>query len=151
MSDLRDLGQRYVAALWDAVGTLDGDAARTVDRLGGLVAAVTEAEAQLAGLRLHLLHEAKLAAAEAVIDGVRQSVRTTPAEATATASSKVTAAEIATPPTNVISTEASTAEIAAAIVIIATSEEAARASTSVVVATEATIIITMSDIKTQIK
>ncbi|AQX14925.1 hypothetical protein BCR15_10145 [Tessaracoccus lapidicaptus] len=83
MSDLRDLGQRYFAALWDAVGTLDRDAARTVDRLGGLVAAVTEAEAQLAGLRLHLMHEAKLAAAEAVIDGVRQSVRTTPAQATA--------------------------------------------------------------------
>ncbi|AQX15669.1 hypothetical protein BCR15_07810 [Tessaracoccus lapidicaptus] len=78
MSDLRDLGQRHLAALWDAARSLTQDPGAAAERLGTLVAAVTEAEAQLAGLRLHLLHEAKLAAAENVIDGVRQSVRTTP-------------------------------------------------------------------------
>ncbi|WP_385899647.1 DUF222 domain-containing protein [Tessaracoccus sp. O5.2] len=83
MSDsMREQMQRSIAALWDAALTLTTDDT-PADRLAGLVAAVTEAEAQLAGLRLHLLHEAKLAAAENVIEGVRQSVRTTPAQATA--------------------------------------------------------------------
>ncbi|MHA6524045.1 HNH endonuclease signature motif containing protein [Tessaracoccus sp. G1721] len=78
-----DLGQRYLAALWDAAAALGTDAA-AVQRLAGLVDSIGEFEAQLAGLRLHLLHEARLSAADAVIDRVRQSVRTTPAQATAT-------------------------------------------------------------------
>ncbi|MHA6526042.1 HNH endonuclease signature motif containing protein [Tessaracoccus sp. G1721] len=78
-----DLGQRYLAALWDAAAALGTDAA-AVQRLAGLVDSIGEFEAQLAGLRLHLLHEARLSAADAVIEGVRQSVRTTPAQATAT-------------------------------------------------------------------
>lgn len=47
------------------------------------MAAVGEVEAQLAGLRLHILHEARLTAAETVVDEVRHSVRTTSAQATA--------------------------------------------------------------------
>ncbi|HSO69126.1 MAG TPA: DUF222 domain-containing protein [Arachnia sp.] len=78
-----DLGQRYIAAAWGAAGSLGADET-AVQRLGGLVESISEAEAQLAGLRLHLLHEAQLSAAAAVVEGVRQSVRTTPAQATAT-------------------------------------------------------------------
>ncbi|MBB1513628.1 DUF222 domain-containing protein, partial [Tessaracoccus sp. MC1627] len=78
-----DLGQRYIAALWDAAASIGADQI-AMQRLAGLVDSISEAEAQLAGLRLYLLHEAKLSAADAVIDGVRQSVRTTPAQATAT-------------------------------------------------------------------
>ncbi|MHA6524897.1 HNH endonuclease [Tessaracoccus sp. G1721] len=84
MSDtVVDLGQRYLAALWDAAASLGSDTA-AVERLAGLVDSIGEIEAQLAGLRLHLLHEAKLSAADRVVEGVRQSVRTTPAQATAT-------------------------------------------------------------------
>ena len=75
-----DLGQWYIAALWGAAGSLGADEV-AVQRLAGLVESVSEAEAQLAGL--HLLHEAKLSAADAVLEGVRLSVRTTPAQATA--------------------------------------------------------------------
>ncbi|MBB1513324.1 DUF222 domain-containing protein [Tessaracoccus sp. MC1627] len=77
-----DLGQRYLAALWGAAGSLGMDES-AMQRLGRLVELLAEAEAQLAGLRLHLLHEAKLSAADAVVEGVRLSVRTTPAQATA--------------------------------------------------------------------
>ena len=80
--ELVDLGQRYFAALWDAAGSLGSDAT-AAERLAGLVEVVGEAEAQLAGFRLHLLNEARLSAADAVMEGVRQSVRTTSAQATA--------------------------------------------------------------------
>ncbi|MHA6513520.1 HNH endonuclease signature motif containing protein [Tessaracoccus sp. Z1128] len=83
MSDsMLDLGQRYIAALWGVAGSL-GSGVAAVARLGGLVEVVAEAEAQLAGLRLHLLHEARVSAAEAVVEEVRQSVRSTPAQAAA--------------------------------------------------------------------
>ena len=78
-----DLVQRSIAALWGAAGSLGADET-AVQRLGGLVELLAEAEAQLAGLRLHLLHEAQLGGAAAVVEEVRQSVRTTPAQATAT-------------------------------------------------------------------
>ncbi|HSO69116.1 MAG TPA: DUF222 domain-containing protein [Arachnia sp.] len=78
-----DLGQRFIAALWGAAGSLGMDET-AMQRLAGLVEMLAEAEAQLAGLRLHLLHEARVSAADAVMEGVRQSVRTTPAQATAT-------------------------------------------------------------------
>ncbi|MHA6525643.1 hypothetical protein [Tessaracoccus sp. G1721] len=82
MSDtVVDLAQRYIAALWEAAGSLGADDV-AVERLAGLLADVTEAEAQLAGVRLHLLNEARLSAADAVVEGVRQSVRTA-AQATA--------------------------------------------------------------------
>ena len=77
-----DLGQRYLAALWDAAAALGSDAV-AVERLAALVDSIGEFEAQLAGLRLHLLHEARLSAADRVVEGVRQSVRTTPSQATA--------------------------------------------------------------------
>lgn len=83
MSEIRELGQRYIAALWDAAHTVGSDPTAG-HRLAGLVDAVTEAEAQLAGFRLHLLHEARLTGADIVVDQVRGSVRTTPAQATAT-------------------------------------------------------------------
>jgi len=77
-----DLVQRSIAALWDAAGSLGADDA-AVERLAGLVDAIGEFEAQLAGLRLHLLNEARLSAADRVTETVRQSVRTSPAQATA--------------------------------------------------------------------
>lgn len=82
MSEVRDQAQRHIAAVWDAVHSLGADAAAE-RRLGDLIAEVAEAEAQLAGVRLHLLNEARLRAAESVVAEVRQSVRTTPAQATA--------------------------------------------------------------------
>ncbi|MHA7862114.1 HNH endonuclease [Tessaracoccus sp. Y36] len=82
MDDMRDLGQRYIAALWDAVPSF-GTGSDTASRLAGMMAAVAEAEAQLAGLRLHLIHEARLAAAAPVLDQVRHSVRTTTGQAVA--------------------------------------------------------------------
>ncbi|MBB1484110.1 DUF222 domain-containing protein [Tessaracoccus sp. MC1865] len=82
MSEARELMQQGIAALWDAVGSLRTDSP-AAERLATMVHTVTEAEAQLAGLRLHLLHEARLSAADSVVDEVRQSVRTTTAQATA--------------------------------------------------------------------
>lgn len=82
MSEARELMQQGIAALWDAAGSLRTDSP-AAERLATMVHTVTEAEAQLAGLRLHLLHEARLSAADAVVDEVRQSVRTTTAQATA--------------------------------------------------------------------
>ncbi|HRA04657.1 MAG TPA: hypothetical protein PK963_04690, partial [Arachnia sp.] len=72
-----DLVQRSIAALWDAAAALGSDES-AVERLAVLVDSIGEFEAQLAGLRLHLLNEARLSAADRVIEGVRQSVRTTP-------------------------------------------------------------------------
>ena len=66
-----DLGQRYIAALWGAAASIGADEI-AMQRLSGLVESISEAEAQLAGLRLHLLREAKLSAADSVIDGVRR-------------------------------------------------------------------------------
>ena len=77
-----DLVQRSISALWDAAGALGSDDL-AVERLAGLVESIGEFEAQLAGLRLHLLNEARLSMADRVVEGVRQSVRHTPAQATA--------------------------------------------------------------------
>ncbi|MCG6567543.1 HNH endonuclease signature motif containing protein [Tessaracoccus sp. ZS01] len=82
MSEARELMQQGIAALWDAAGSLLTDSP-AAERLATMVHTVTEAEAQLAGLRLHLLHEARLSAADGVVEEVRQSVRTTTAQATA--------------------------------------------------------------------
>lgn len=81
MSEIRELGQRYVTALWESARSL-GTGERAQAELASLVDAVTEAEAQLAGLRLHLLHEARLSGAENVVAAVKESVRTTTAQAT---------------------------------------------------------------------
>ncbi|MCG6567380.1 HNH endonuclease signature motif containing protein [Tessaracoccus sp. ZS01] len=82
MSEARELMQQGIAALWDAAGSLLTDSP-AAERLAHMVHTVTEAEAQLAGLRLHLLHEARLSAADGVVEEVRQSVRTTTGQATA--------------------------------------------------------------------
>ena len=55
MSEVRELGQRQVAAVWDAAASLGLDASEE-SRLVELIAEVAETEAQLAGARLHLLH-----------------------------------------------------------------------------------------------
>lgn len=80
MSEARDLTQRCIAALWDAARSLGTDEKAHAE-LAGLVDTVAEAEAQLAGLKLHLLQEARLAGAEAALSEVRESVRTTSAQA----------------------------------------------------------------------
>ena len=80
MSEVRELGQRHIAALWDAARSLGSDETAHA-QLGGLLDAVAEAEAQLAGVKLHLLHEARLTGAESVLAEVRESVRTTAAQA----------------------------------------------------------------------
>lgn len=82
MSEIWDPMQRHIAALWDAARSLGSDEP-AFEQMAGLVDAVIEAEAQLAGLRLHLLHEARLSGAANVVAGVRHSVRTTSAQATA--------------------------------------------------------------------
>lgn len=77
MSDaVQDLGQQLLAAAWDATRILDDPKAQA-ERFGDLLEWVTETEAQLAGLRMRLIHEAHLAGAETVIDQVRISTRTT--------------------------------------------------------------------------
>lgn len=83
MSDIQDLGQRYTAALWEAARSLTLGSDTGGHQLAGLVEDITQVEAQLAGLRLHLLHEARLTAADAVLDQTRHSVRTSAAEASA--------------------------------------------------------------------
>ena len=81
MNETRDLVQRAIAALWDSASSLGTDEKAHAE-LAGLVDAVADAEAQLAGLRLFLLHEARLTGADTVIAEAKQSVRTTVAQAT---------------------------------------------------------------------
>ncbi|MBB1482446.1 DUF222 domain-containing protein [Tessaracoccus sp. MC1865] len=83
MSDVGDLVQQGIAALWHAAAALSADPAVSSTRRLSLVDQVAQAKAQLAGLELHLLHEARLAADDATVDGARQSVRTTTAQSTA--------------------------------------------------------------------
>ena len=73
-----DLVQRGIAALWESTRSLSSDE-KSHAGLAGLVDGLAEAEAQIAGLRLHLVHEARLSGAEDVLGGVRESVRTTTA------------------------------------------------------------------------
>lgn len=80
---VQELGQRHIAALWEAASHLSTDTAAAIE-LGDLVERIDEIEAQLAGLRLHLVHEARLNGADTVIDRVRNTVRTSSAQATAT-------------------------------------------------------------------
>ena len=80
--DVRDLGQQLVAAAWDAVRITD-DAAAQAARLGDLLDSVEATQAQLAGVRMRLVHEAQVAGADVVIDKVRASTRTTTQRASA--------------------------------------------------------------------
>lgn len=76
-----DLVQSGIAALWESTRSLR---ATENPGLAGLVEGLAEVEAQIAGLRLHLIHEARLSGADDVLAGVRESVRTTTAQATST-------------------------------------------------------------------
>lgn len=78
MNEGMDLVQRGIAALWESTRSLSSDE-KSHAGLAGLVDGLAEAEAQIAGLRLHLVHEARLSGAEDVLGGVRESVRTTTA------------------------------------------------------------------------
>lgn len=80
--EVRDLGQQLVSAAWESV-RISADADTHADRLGELLDSVEETQAQLAGLRMRLVHEAQLAAANAVIEKVRASTRTTTQRASA--------------------------------------------------------------------
>lgn len=70
-----ELGERYIAALREAASRPSIDDA-AADVLGELVERIDEVEAQLAGLRLQLIHEANLSGTAPVIDRVRNTVRT---------------------------------------------------------------------------
>ena len=79
MNEGLDLVQSGIAALWESTRSLR---ATENPGLAGLVEGLAEVEAQIVGLRLHLIHEARLAGADDVLAGVRESVRTTTAQAT---------------------------------------------------------------------
>lgn len=83
MNDMvQSLGQELLAAAWDTARLVD-DAEGQARRLDDLLEWVAETQAQLAGLRMRLIHEAKLAGADAVVDRVRSSTRTTTQRAAA--------------------------------------------------------------------
>lgn len=79
--DVRDLGQQLIAAAWEAAHVMDPET--QVEKLDELVGWVEQTQAQLAGLRMRLMSEARLAGADAVIDRVRVSSRTTTQRAAA--------------------------------------------------------------------
>lgn len=83
IESVQELGERYIAALRETASRPCGDAAAAAE-LGELVEQIDEVEAQLAGLRLQIVHEANLTGTAAVIDRVRNTVRTSPAQATTT-------------------------------------------------------------------
>ena len=72
--------QQAIAAGWDCLRALAPD--QTADAVA-LFEAIASAEAQLAGLRLALLHEARHLDSPVVLDAVRTSTRTNQAHATA--------------------------------------------------------------------
>ncbi|HHT13645.1 MAG TPA: hypothetical protein GX013_10845 [Propionibacterium sp.] len=76
MNEGLDLVQSGIAALWESTRSIR---ATENPGLAGLVEGLAEVEAQIVGLRLHLIHEARLAGADDVLAGVRESVRTTTA------------------------------------------------------------------------
>ncbi|MFT3886835.1 MAG: DUF222 domain-containing protein [Arachnia sp.] len=82
---MRSLGQHALATGWEAARSASfiADRARCAAELGDLLGVIDELEAQLAGLRLQVLHEARLAGADQALDRVKTSTRTTTAQATA--------------------------------------------------------------------
>ncbi|MDO5676246.1 MAG: DUF222 domain-containing protein [Propionibacteriaceae bacterium] len=82
MNEIQHLAQQFVAALWEAGASSLTDTPADQTALALEIAA--EVEAQIAGFRLHTLHEARLAGAEKVLDQERHSLRTTTKQATAT-------------------------------------------------------------------
>ncbi|OMG54076.1 HNH endonuclease signature motif containing protein [Tessaracoccus sp. ZS01] len=83
MNETREVLLQGMAALWQDIGSLGLDPAADVQRRAQLAALLDEVQAQAAGARLRLLHDARLAADDALVEGLRQSVRTTTAQATA--------------------------------------------------------------------
>ncbi|MBB1510292.1 HNH endonuclease signature motif containing protein [Tessaracoccus sp. MC1756] len=83
MNETREVLLQGMAALWQDIGSLGMNPEADVQRRAQLAALLEEVQAQAAGARLRLLHDARLAADEALVEGVRQSVRTTTAQATA--------------------------------------------------------------------
>ncbi|MFT3886923.1 MAG: DUF222 domain-containing protein [Arachnia sp.] len=79
--DVRELGQRFMAAAWSSLHAHSHPGHAAV--LEGLLGVLEETEAQLAGLRLRLLHEARMSGADRVVDRARSSTRATTAQATA--------------------------------------------------------------------
>ncbi|MDO5677912.1 MAG: DUF222 domain-containing protein, partial [Propionibacteriaceae bacterium] len=82
MNEIQNLAQQFVAALWESGISSLTDAEGHTTAL--TLEIVTEVEAQLAGFRLHALHQARLSGAEKILDQERHSLRTTTKQATAT-------------------------------------------------------------------
>ena len=79
--DVRALGQQFITAAWDtARANSSRDHAAELDTL---FAVLEETQDQLAGLKLHLIHDARMNGTDVVLDRVRSSTRTTTAQATA--------------------------------------------------------------------
>ena len=79
--DVRALGQQFITAAWNtARANSSRDHATELDTL---LAVLEETQDQLAGLRLHLIHDARMNGTDVVLDRVRSSTRTTTAQATA--------------------------------------------------------------------
>lgn len=79
---LRDL-KRTVEAVRDHAGALRITSEEDVAAFTELLESLEEAEAQLAGTRLHLIGEARLGGGAQVLDRVRASSRTTVTQASA--------------------------------------------------------------------
>ena len=80
--DVRGLGQQFMTAAWS---TARANSSRNhAAQLDALLTVLDEAQDQIAGLRLHLIHEARMNGADTVTDRVRSSTRMTTAHAAAT-------------------------------------------------------------------
>ncbi|MFT3889062.1 MAG: DUF222 domain-containing protein [Arachnia sp.] len=79
--DVRGLSQQLLTAAWNTARATSGDRAQQLD---ALLAVLEETQDQLAGLKLRLIHEARMNNVDTVVDHVRNSPRTTTAQATAT-------------------------------------------------------------------
>ena len=79
--DVQALGQQFITAAWNtARANSSRDHAAELDTL---FAVLEETQDQLAGLKLHLIHDARMNGTDVVLDRVRSSTRTTTAQATA--------------------------------------------------------------------
>ena len=79
--DVRGLGQQFMAAAWNTART--NTSRNHATELDALLSLLDETQAQIAGLKLHLIHEARMNGVDVVTDRVRATTRTTTAQATA--------------------------------------------------------------------
>ena len=79
--DVRGLGQQFMAAAWNTART--NTSRNHATELDALLSLLDETQAQIAGLKLHLIHEARMNGVDVVTDRVRSTTRTTTAQATA--------------------------------------------------------------------